>query len=163
MPPSPTHIHSSCTFVTTSVFRSCLPMVINHHHRLSLSLSLSLSLPLSLTHSLSLSLHRVMQDSCVDLIARSVANSTGDLRHALKACKLALDLLAGSADSAGRTLGDKDWVGVREVAGALTKLAGGSWGLPGFSRWVLGDWCLSGSAGGWGGAHFSLFWKLRSM
>ena len=36
---------------------------------------------------------RLFDDSAIEVCARSVANSSGDLRHGLKACRLALDAL----------------------------------------------------------------------
>jgi hypothetical protein len=70
---------------------------------------------------------RLFEASALQLCARSVASSSGDVRTALKACRLALTALppvAASGDGTGGCVQAPATVTVRLMAGALTKLAG---------------------------------------
>lgn len=73
---------------------------------------------------------RVFDAAAVELCARSVASSSGDLRQGLKACRLALDLLDQRTMQRGQN-GEEEQevvgsatVGVRDMMAALHKLAG---------------------------------------
>lgn len=66
---------------------------------------------------------RVFEDSAIQMCARSVASSTGDLRYALKACRLAVEQVEANQAAAASTK-PSCMVGVREMMTALSKLAG---------------------------------------
>jgi hypothetical protein len=81
---------------------------------------------------------RVIEPTAIELCARQVASTTGDLRLAIKACRMALEALAAAraahfeavADGCQEAAAGKAppaCVGPRDIMAALGRLAGASW------------------------------------
>ncbi|PNG99297.1 hypothetical protein TSOC_014927, partial [Tetrabaena socialis] len=66
---------------------------------------------------------RCFDDAALDMIAKSVSSSSGDLRQALKVCRTALDVLADNNRAAAAPAAGRASVGVREAHAALQRLS----------------------------------------
>ncbi|GLC39286.1 hypothetical protein PLESTB_001573500 [Pleodorina starrii] len=71
---------------------------------------------------------RCFDDAALDMVAKSVSSSSGDLRQALKACRTALDVLLEANRSNPATA--RASVGIREVHAALQRLSSQGNGQP---------------------------------
>ncbi|KXZ49384.1 hypothetical protein GPECTOR_21g610 [Gonium pectorale] len=71
---------------------------------------------------------RTFDDAALDMIAKSVSSSSGDLRQALKACRTALDVLA--EHNRANPSAPRASAGIREVHAALQRLSSSGNGQP---------------------------------